>query len=276
VAAVRRKSAGPGELGDVWGKIKLVAEISSRLREEPASREVYVAALEVLRKIVPFDAATLYVVDPDSERLAEKAVVGGGVEPLGFLRLGTGGGLSGWAARNKKPVLLADRSNKSDFDPDSDLASVMSVPLLAGDEVCGVLNLGSRRARAFDERHLDVIAVVADQLSIGFERLARQEMMEARKRELDEAGQWRNERQAAAAAEERLRAAVDRSHSVHHDVNNSLAVIVGNVECLLVKERTQDQKTLSRLRRIEAAALRISETNRRLLETDIQRQGNRE
>ncbi|HWR83623.1 MAG TPA: hypothetical protein VN285_09990 [Candidatus Deferrimicrobium sp.] len=54
--------------------------------------------------------------------------------------------------------------------------------------------------------------------------------------------------------------------AINNGINNALSVIVGNIQCLLLEGISSDQKSLSRLRRIEGAALQISTLNRKVLE----------
>jgi len=260
-----RKTAEPTRF---WEKISLVAEISARCRMASASRQAYVEVLQLIQRIVPFDAATLYLLDSDGKCLAEKATLGGRVEILTILRLDKGTGLSAWTAQNKKPILLADRSRKSDFDPQNDYAAVMSVPLLVENEVLGVLNLGCCQPKSLSDKHVKLMTIVADQFAVSIERLAWEEMIRAKNQALKAAHSELKKAQEKIIAAEKLAAVSELSVSINHEINNPLAVIVGNVQCMLIQCKNLDQKALSRLRRVEEAAVRIGETNRKLLMID--------
>jgi signal transduction histidine kinase len=54
--------------------------------------------------------------------------------------------------------------------------------------------------------------------------------------------------------------------SISHEVNNSLSVIIGNVQCLLMEKESTDDRSLDRLHRIESAAIKIGVVNKRLLQ----------
>ncbi len=256
-----------------WEKMNLVAQISTRCRAAADTRQTYVEVLELIQRIVPHDAATLYLLDSDGEHLAEKATVGKRVEIMSFLSLGTGKGLSGWSARSKKPVLLNERSNRGNFDPAHDFATVMSVPLLVEDDVLGVLNLGCRKPRALDEKHVALMTIVVNQFAVAIERLAHKEKMEAKSRELEQVHEELRTIREKITTAERLSALAEDSVSINHEINNPLSVIIGNVQCILMQKSVPDQKALSRLKRIEAAAIKISEVNRRLLRIDSQVNG---
>ena len=45
--------------------------------------------------------------------------------------------------------------------------------------------------------------------------------------------------------------------AVIHEINNPLSSIIGNAQLLLMKESSLDDKTVNKLRRIEADAIRI-------------------
>jgi GAF domain-containing protein len=251
-----------------WQVIEMLADISAKCRETTTTDTAYRETLELVRKIVPYDGATLYLLSNDSGRLEPKVTVSDPVEVLGFLRLGRGQGLSGWAAGNKKPILLKDRSAKSNFKPDKDYASVLSVPLLIAGEVSGALNLGHLQPGAYDENHVRLMTVVADQLAASIEHLVFNKQIEEQEIALDEVRKDLRAAHDRLVATEKLTAVIDLSISINHQINNPLAIIIGNVQCLLTQNAAADQKAQTRLKRIEAAAMRISEVNRKLLRID--------
>lgn len=56
----------------------------------------------------------------------------------------------------------------------------------------------------------------------------------------------------------------DQLEVIQHQINNPLAVVLGNVQFLLLKRDQLDDKLVKRLRVIEKAALKISEINQQL------------
>src|SRR5512138_164562 len=71
--------------------------------------------LQLIRETIRFDAATLYLIDA-AGNWNELVSIGRVVEPLDFLPLGSGTGLSGWAAYTGKPMLLKDRTRSRHFN----------------------------------------------------------------------------------------------------------------------------------------------------------------
>ncbi|MCH7689675.1 MAG: hypothetical protein IIA17_01345, partial [candidate division Zixibacteria bacterium] len=53
--------------------------------------------------------------------------------------------------------------------------------------------------------------------------------------------------------------------TVNHEVNNPLTAILGNVQLLLAKQENLNPDTISKLRVVEASALKIKEITQKLL-----------
>ncbi len=82
------------------------------------------------------------------------------------------GSINGVAAAEKRPVLVADTAASPIFKPNTLLPytrSEMAVPLVAGDQVVGVLNLQSDRANGLSEDNLAAFEALAGQIAIAIE-----------------------------------------------------------------------------------------------------------
>lgn len=254
------------EQNATWDRISRMANIAALCRAHPQGKNVLVKVLQLIKSIVFFDAATLYLLNREKDELEQAASLGGRVELLSFLSVGAGQGLSGWTAHNKKPVLLSEHSTVSSFDPDNEYATFLSLPLLVGDEVIGVLNLGCVETRAFTDNDVKLLTIVADQLALSIERLNYQEKIESISLQLQKAKKQLRQTQTSIPAAYRLAQVAPLAAAINHGVNNALSVIVGNVQCLLLEKAAPNQKSLSRLRRIETAALKIASFNRKVLD----------
>ena len=249
-----------------WDKINRIADIAALCRALSQEKNGLVKVLQLIQGIVIFDAATLYLLHRDRDRLEKAASLGGRVELLSFLSVGAGQGLSGWAAHNRKPLLLSERSSISSFDPDSEYATFLSLPLLAGEELIGVLNLGSSEARAFTDNDVKLLTIVADQLALSIERVNYQKRVKSISSDLQQTREQLQQVQTKKPATDRWGVIAPLAAGINHGINNALSVIVGNVQCLLWERVAANQKSLSRLRRIESAALQISSLNHKVLE----------
>jgi len=228
--------------------------------------DAYHQLLRKLKELIDFDAATVFVASGDDAKLRQAASVGGVVEVLDFLKMDRGDGLSGWTADTGKPVVLSDRSVHQDFDPATDYASFMSIPLAVKANVVAVINIGSKTPGTYSSKDADLVSLVVSQMALAIERLELQRQKTELERQLTELRSQLNQRRSAAdspADEKSIREFIGR---VNHDINNSLAILVGNVQCMQMEKDVVDQKTLSRLKRMERALLKINEANHKILQ----------
>ncbi len=249
-----------------WEKIGLMAEISALCSDRGADETIYQTVLEKIATAVPYDSATLYLWESEKQNFQQRAEVNGKVDILSFLNVGHGSGVAGFVSVIEKPLLLTERNQSEHFDPRKDYATILAVPLNSAGKPIGVVSLGCRAPGALGEKHVRLMTVIADQLSVSIERREYERTITRQHGELEDAHRRLKSAQERLIAQETLASVAQLAATVNHEINNPLAIVIGNVQCMLVENTTMTQKALSRLRRIEEAALRISETNRKLIE----------
>jgi len=245
--------------------LESILELSLFCRRKKSSEATYVEILNRLKKIVPFDAATLFLINDHKKQLEEVASVGNRVEPLDFISIGKGEGISGWTVENMKPVLLTNRSMVSTFNPDYEYATFLSVPLPGGRDVIGVINFGCRAEQAFDKDDVTLVSLLTNQLGAAVEVMIWQNKISEYEKELVETRKKLKDSSINGALIEMINEIIELATGANHQINNPLSVIVGNVQCLLLEKYATNQKALSRLRRIEEAAVKIGDVNRKLV-----------
>lgn len=78
-------------------------------------------------------------------------------------RMDVARGVTGWVARNRQPLMVADVHRDPRYVPwRAETRSELAVPLLDGNELLGVLNFESNRLRAFDAFDTEIAAAFAD------------------------------------------------------------------------------------------------------------------
>ncbi|MBD3257620.1 GAF domain-containing protein, partial [candidate division GN15 bacterium] len=165
-----RQHAGAAEPTRFWQKIGLVADISSLCRRLDQDRDGMLGILELIQRIVPFDAATLYLYDSAAKSLVAGAQLGETVSPPGFVIVRNPAPGSGWRVRNKKSLLYHVTEDDEEFESDSSFMSVIMVPLLVDTAVVGILCLGSYHAGILEQKHVMLAEIVANQLAVAIER----------------------------------------------------------------------------------------------------------
>lgn len=103
--------------------------------------------------------------------------------------------LNGQAALEKHPVIVADTLNSSTFLPNPLLPktrSEMSIPLIVGNRVVGVLDVQSEHPNAFNESNLPAFEALAGQLAVAVQNASLFEEVNQARSELEEQAKRRS------------------------------------------------------------------------------------
>jgi len=134
--------------------------ISSTL--EP--QEVLNLIIDAAVKITKATTGSLMLIDRDSGILNIEVARGFPPRVVGDTKLKIGEGITGWVAKQGKPVLVPDVTrDKRYIKIDKDVKSELAVPLILEDEVIGVVNVDSTRASAFTQEDMELIFTLASQ-----------------------------------------------------------------------------------------------------------------
>ncbi len=225
----------------------------------------YRACLKQLHATVPFQAASLKARQTSGDRMTTVLEIDGGAEIIGFVDIGLGSGVGGYSAEQGRPILLNRHSGRRRADS-LPYECFVSLPLLWLGEVQGVLNLGLAQADAVTDDALPVLQTAVLPLAA---LLALNDLKRRHAHLLEAFEQSQSSLQQASRGLEVLEQVAEAAQvaaSVVHQINNPLAVVIGNIQCLIAERAVPNQKALSRLKRAEKAALDIAEVNRRLLQ----------
>ena len=247
-------------------QMELMIRIASVCTAGEPSEELYRELLNIVREAISFDAATLYLLDSAKGRLEAKASLGDKIESLSFLEFYNGEGLTGWTAKQKRSLLLRDRSSRRNFDPETDYATFLSVPLRLNDSVYGVINFGCRQPQGFDDADVRLATTIGSQIALGIELVNRRQECLQLNSELEVTRKRLAEEVGCLTAEAKQRVGQEISLT-YNEINNFLAVIVGNMECLIAENAMPTQKSMSRLRRTIEAATKLRGTGKKILKT---------
>jgi len=123
-----------------------------------------------LEALVRFDQCVLFLRDLETDELVEDYSAGELTGLVEGMRIVLGQKLSGWVGANRQTVVNADPI--LDLGDDGltaapRLRSALSVPLVAANELIGVLTIYSRETQAFTDEHRRAIETYARQITIG-------------------------------------------------------------------------------------------------------------
>jgi GAF domain-containing protein len=152
------------------------------------------------------DVCSVYLLEPDGESLLMTATNGLSQAGVGRVSLRLGEGITGWAAEERRPIVVPDVRAEPRFRwlPGVDQArfvSMCSVPILSGDRLVGVLNVQSDERRDFTASDVALMAAIAAHVAGALERSELQGRLEARVAELRRSDEVHRRLSALALAE---------------------------------------------------------------------------
>lgn len=156
-------------------ELTLSAEVSRTLSRVRDLNQLLSQAVELIQFSFELYYTQVYLVDPVGSALVLRAGTGDvGAELLQRQhRLAIGSGsINGLAASEQRPILVSDTSTSPIFRPNPllpETRSELSVPLIVGDRVVGVLDMQSARPGALSEENLSAFESLAGQLAIAIE-----------------------------------------------------------------------------------------------------------
>jgi phosphoserine phosphatase RsbU/P len=153
--------------------------IDERLRRIEAVTDTALSRLDVqdllvellarVKELLDVDTAAVMLLDPSTQELVSTAALGFEEEVVRGFRLRVGVGFAGRVAAERRPVQVehvADIRIVSPILRRMGLESLLGVPLLVGDELMGVLHVGTLTRRRFSEEDARFLLMVADRIAL--------------------------------------------------------------------------------------------------------------
>ena len=175
-------------MSSTWGATELEGEflqvelafLRRLLANSAAARdhqEVLKAVIDQTWEATGSDVCSLYLWDSEASQLVLTATNGLTQEGVGRVRLRLGEGVTGLVAAQRRPLSVPDVRRESRFQwiPGIDqqrLLSMLSVPVVAGDRLVGVLNVQSEEARLHGPDEVDLLMAIGGHVAGIVERSA--------------------------------------------------------------------------------------------------------
>ncbi len=158
---VRRLRQENLELRETVGVYQLCQAIAFTLDPNTIVGRVAEAALQQ----VEADEVSVMMPLPGEDQLTVVAIRGEARQQILGHRVPIEAGIAGWVARTRQAVLLQGKVDDDRFEPEAprpEVHSAISVPLMTGGNLVGVLNVNAtKRARAFTLRHVKALNLLA-------------------------------------------------------------------------------------------------------------------
>jgi len=127
--------------------------------------ELFAELLQRVRTLLAVDAATIMLTDPESRELVAAASDGLEDEVWQGLRLAEGTGFASRVVAERKPIVLNQVDATTVASPavlEKGMVTLLGVPMIAGGDVVGVLQVGTLQSREFTPDDADLLQMAGD------------------------------------------------------------------------------------------------------------------
>jgi GAF domain-containing protein len=150
------------------------------LGAEESYRSLLQATVEVARAIFKAKAASVFLLDEETEELVFEAVAGEGSDTLVGVRFPADTGVAGWVLVTRQALVVDDLTKDTRFSREAAESTgfvpkgLMAVPLLAEEKALGVLEVLDRPQQSrFTLAEMDLLGLFGNQAAIALDLLQR-------------------------------------------------------------------------------------------------------
>jgi diguanylate cyclase (GGDEF)-like protein/putative nucleotidyltransferase with HDIG domain len=160
---------------------QLLFELAQTLGNSLSLKETLSVVAVRLKEIIPHDSIVFFVCQDGV--LIPEYVNGVDYDLFSSLRIPLGQGLSGWVARNERPITNGNPAAETLYlgssSPISTLQSAVSIPLRGREGVAGVLTLYHRGKNWFSKDHLRMLLAASSKLGLSVENALQYEQAQS-------------------------------------------------------------------------------------------------
>jgi GAF domain-containing protein len=150
------------------------------LGAEESYRSLLQSTVEVARAIFKAKAASVFLLDEETDELVFEAVAGEGAAELIGKRFPSSTGVAGWVLTTRQPLIVDDLTSDTRFSLEAAASTgyvprgLMAVPLLVDERALGVLEVLDRPADStFTLAEMNVLGLFANQAAVALDLLQR-------------------------------------------------------------------------------------------------------
>jgi GAF domain-containing protein len=173
-----------GELEEKRGEAEALRRVGEATGSAFDLEEMLKVTADIAIKITGTDSCQVYLFDATKAELVLRAADEGYTGLVGKIRLKMGEGITGWVARERKPVLVSKNAHLDhrfkNFPEmhEGEYESMLSVPLVTRGEILGVINVRTRRPREYTRSQVRLLSGIANQVAGAIERSRRYRQLE--------------------------------------------------------------------------------------------------
>jgi signal transduction protein with GAF and PtsI domain len=147
-------------------ELKILHEIAADISDDLDLSQLLKSIVDTIIKFMKVDSCLIYLYDKHNKELVLTASNDPEIKHPEALRLKIGEGITGWAAKEKKPVALSKEAYKDKrFKAFASLKedryeALLSVPILSKNEIVGVMNLSHKKEHTYPEGQIKLLYTI--------------------------------------------------------------------------------------------------------------------
>jgi uroporphyrinogen-III synthase len=151
-------------------QLALLHRISNIVASELSLDEMLGEVVGLTAQVTECDACLVYLIERESGDIVLRASQVPHAQDLGNIRMKIGEGLTGWVAEHKSVVVLGSQASKDQrfkrFQAlvEDTYEAFLSVPLITGGEVIGVVNVHHRQAYQHSSDEIALLTFIGEQM----------------------------------------------------------------------------------------------------------------
>ncbi|WP_110513836.1 GAF domain-containing protein [Herpetosiphon llansteffanensis] len=169
----RKVDERTAELSEERDRLEAIADIARDI----STLEIDVLLnriLQALANLTGVHHGSVMLIDAATGLLVDRATLAGISHVLGSRRFQIGEGLVGWIAQHRQPALVNDVTNDDRWvqvdafgqEVGKNTGSLVGMPLIAGDDIVGVLMLSHPTPHFFNQSHMRLLKAIAGEIAI--------------------------------------------------------------------------------------------------------------
>ncbi|HEY3278296.1 MAG TPA: GAF domain-containing protein [Syntrophorhabdaceae bacterium] len=172
-------------------ELKILHEIAQDISSNLSLHELLEKIVDMVMNTIVADSCLIYLYDKGNDELTLTASSNEDHKMLGMVKLKLGEGVTGWVAKEKKPLALASKAYKDQrfktfaaLD-DEKYEAFLSIPILSKNEIAGVMNIRNREEHAYPSHQIDLLFTVSRYLGSAISHARTYDEVVSKARQLD-------------------------------------------------------------------------------------------
>ena len=125
---------------------------------------------EVVKRVIDYEIFSILLLNERYQDLRFRFQIGHLPEVAARIRVKVGEGVTGRAAKERRPILVDDVSKEQEYiEAVPRVRSELAVPLITKNKVIGVIDLEAREANYFKEEHARLLSLIASRIAVSVE-----------------------------------------------------------------------------------------------------------